>query len=62
MGVVNITDADLAKSRADLDRLKAHSKLLREMQSEVAQNRKAIYDAHIEAGFSEAQALWFARG
>jgi len=43
--------------RAEIESMKRTLPILAELGPQIAQIRKALFDAHVEAGFSESQAL-----
>ena len=59
--ITRIDDAKLERIREDLRRMKLYRELMADYHRELAYIRRQAYLAHVEAGFTEDQALKLVR-
>lgn len=59
--VTPIEDAELERIQQDLRRMRLFKDAMTEYHRHLAEVRKEAFDAHIEAGFTEDQALQLVR-
>ena len=61
MTVTRIDDAKLERIREDLRRMRLYREVMADYHRELAYIRRQAFLAHVEAGFSEEQALKLVR-
>jgi hypothetical protein len=59
--IKRISDAEMKRMESDIARLRRYEALMAEYFSIMARHRKNAFDAHVEAGFTEKQALELVR-